>query len=52
MEFYEYLKQLGFNEQGAKEVVERIDHGSPDREDVALYERYKQSEDKEKDPQR
>ena len=42
MEFYDYLISLGFNEIGAREVVERIENNLSDREDIALFERYKE----------
>lgn len=32
--FYDYLRSVGYNDNGANEVIRRFDENRPDREDL------------------
>lgn len=42
--YYDYLLSIGFNENGAKETIERLEKNRADREDKNVYKRYKAAE--------
>lgn len=42
-QYYNYLLSIGFNDAGASELIERLEKNRPDREDKAIYKRYKSS---------
>ena len=39
--YYNYLISIGFNDNGAKETIERMEKSRADREDKNIYKRYK-----------
>ena len=39
--FYNFLLSVGFNDNGANEIINRYENNRPDREDAYYYERYK-----------
>lgn len=39
--YYSYLLSIGFNDNGAKETIERLEKNRADREDKNIYKRYK-----------
>ncbi len=39
--FYNFLLSVGYNDNGANEIINRYENNRPDREDVYYYERYK-----------
>ncbi len=41
MEFFQYLRDKGFNEVGASEVIARIKEDRPDRDDLFQIQEYK-----------
>ena len=46
-EFYEYLRSVGYNDQGANEVMQRLDEGRADRTDKRQLEEYNMKKDPE-----
>lgn len=44
--FPSFLQKLGFTEEGSREVVRRIEEGRPDRDDIILFNRFKDEYDK------
>ena len=42
--YFEYLLSIGFNENGAKETIERLEKNRADREDKNIFKRYKAAE--------
>lgn len=40
-QYFNYLLSIGFNENGANEIIKRLENNRPDREDKAIYRRYK-----------
>lgn len=43
-DFYNFLLSIGFNSDGASEVINRINHNRADQNDIALLERFKAAE--------
>lgn len=41
--FMEFLKEIGLNENGIREVLQRFDEGRADREDLELLRRFEDS---------
>ena len=39
--FYNFLLSVGFNDNGANEIINRYENNRPDREDAYYYKRYK-----------
>lgn len=42
--FYDYLRSVGYNDNGANEVIRRLDENRPDREDLYYFHQFKENE--------
>lgn len=40
--FYDYLLSVGYNENGANEILRRFEEGRPDREDKYYLKQYEE----------
>lgn len=42
-QFYSYLRESGLNENGANEVIERLENDRPHQDDINMFRRWKGS---------